>query len=696
MRHALPAVLPLLSLLVLLAAPARADFSFVHITDTHFTEADGPGSNAAKNAALYREISGLEPKPAFVVHTGDVCEIGTDAEYAVYRKVGKELTLPARVAPGNHDVRWNPRGKEGYEKGAESPRYQSWDAENVHFVLLDSTVLLQHWGHFDAAQLEWLAADLKKVGTERPVVIGFHHWIGREGNQVDNEARLLQILAPYNVRLFLIGHGHSDIQWNVNGTPAIMAKGLYQGSYHLVKVTGDALTVYRRTGESGKPDALVLTEPLARRPRPRAAVNLQARTGFASAGVGTVTFERGDFPPDSRLTYRFDDGKDIEMSRIEYGWQAGMTLLDLRAGFHLMTVTATMSDGRTYRTPVDFSVEAGPEFRPLWQTPVGGEVQGKLATARGVVFVPTMAGELVALDGKTGKVKWRHKTGGAVFSAPFVDDKTVYFGSADHYVYALDAASGKRRWRTETGGAVFAGASRAGNVVCIASTDQKIYGLDAATGKILWTSRGLNMYQSQSATDGERFFVGGWDNQFRCLDARTGAELWRQPFGKHRESGKYLFYFAPAIGSPTVGGNAVFITSNDGMLHALDPATGNLLWEVDGPSLGYSGPFYANGRIYNASLTDTGRVFCFDAKDGKKAWETPTGSVIYDSSCVLAGGKVFVGCVNSLFSCLDAGAGKLLWQYRLPPGHLLASPAADADRVYIGSLSGDVFAFPVK
>ena len=28
---------------------------------------------------------------------------------------------------GNHDVRWNPRGKEGYVKGTGQPLYQSWD-----------------------------------------------------------------------------------------------------------------------------------------------------------------------------------------------------------------------------------------------------------------------------------------------------------------------------------------------------------------------------------------------------------------------------------------------------------------------------------------------------------------------------------------------------------------------------------------
>ncbi len=68
--------------------------------------------------------------------------------------------------------------RQGDTRGTGRPLYESWDHENVHFVTLDSTVLLEHWGHFSQESLNWLAADLKKVGPDRPVVIGFHHWIG--------------------------------------------------------------------------------------------------------------------------------------------------------------------------------------------------------------------------------------------------------------------------------------------------------------------------------------------------------------------------------------------------------------------------------------------------------------------------------------------------------------------------------------
>jgi outer membrane protein assembly factor BamB len=325
---------------------------------------------------------------------------------------------------------------------------------------------------------------------------------------------------------------------------------------------------------------------------------------------------------------------------------------------------------------------------------VGGEVQGKLVRAGATLYVPSMGGDLVALDPASGKQRWRVRTGGAVFSTPMIADGRVVFGSADHHVYAVDATTGHTCWKASTGGAVFAGAAQAGGIVCVASTDRTIYGLAASTGEVRWKAHGEGMFQSQVATDGARFFVGCWDNAFRALDVETGRELWKQKFGRS-------FYYAPAIGAPTTGAGRVFVTSNDGYLHAMKADTGDVVWEVAGPSLGYSGPLFHAGRLYNASLTERGRVFGFDARSGAKLWETPTGSVIYDSSCAWAddadrsNGLVFVGSVDGTFSALRAGDGALRWQYRLGPGHVFSSPATDARRVYIGSLSGEVTALPV-
>jgi outer membrane protein assembly factor BamB len=693
----------LIIVISVLALGARGDFTFVHITDSHVSANEGEGGNAEKVDAAFREISNLSPRPAFVAHTGDVCESATPHEYEIWRRVLKDLAIPIHIAPGNHDVRWNPLGKEGYRLGTGQPLYQSWDYENVHFVLLDPTVLLQHWGHFSKAELDWLKADLEKTGTERPVVIGFHHWVGRETVQVDNEEELLALVAPYNVRLWLQGHGHADLEWNINGAPAVMAKGLYQGSYHLIEVTKDQMKVRRRTLGRPSGDEIIrdksvpetshvvwkdlFTIPLARPAK-------VAWRAWSKEEAGVVTINATVQTPGVKVVeYQLNGSKPSAMTKGEEGtWTATIPTTELTPGEQQVTVRMTLENGASYQQPASVSVAGA--VAPAWTANVGGAVQSHLVRDGDALYVTTMGNDLVVLDAATGKERWRFAAGDSIFSTPVVAGGTVYFGSADHLVYAVDTQTHQVKWKSKTGGAVFAGPAVAKGVVCVGSVDQSIYGFDAATGEVRWTVKGQGMYQSNTATDGERFFVGGWDNGMRAIDAATGKLAWEARVG-HDKNGRIQFYYAPAISSPAVGGGKVFVTSNDGILHAFDARSGKIAWEFDGKKVGYSSPLFHGGRVYCA-IGDQGAVFCWNAADGKLMWQSKAEGVIYDSSFAFAGGRVFIGSVDGTLNAFDAGTGKLEWLYRLGMGHVFASPAADGGRVYIGSLSGRVTALAVR
>jgi outer membrane protein assembly factor BamB len=699
-----------LALSAAFASVARGDFRFVHTSDPHVNTKEGPGTNAGNDAERYKEISALDPKPAFIVQTGDIVEVGTVEEYDVYRRTYAHLAVPRYDAPGNHDVRWNPIGKEGYVKGVGQPLHQSWDHENVHFVTLDSTVLLQHWGHISQDQLDWLKADLEKVGPAKPVVIGFHHWIGRDPIQVDNQQKLMDVVAPYNVVLWLQGHGHSDIQWSINGVPAIMQKGLYQGSYTVVDVTADEMKLRRRAigpqkknnselvrdkAVPSEPDVTwtdVMTISLKKQTPPTWEAQVENKGG----GVSIVA-KRGDLPDDAKLAYRFNSGKATPMTAKGDEWVATQPTSELIAGEHVVTVEATLPDGRAYQKPTSLLLELPGAPKALWSGNLKGAVQSRLVRAGENLFVTTMGGDLVGLDPNTGDEKWRVKTAEPVFSTPHVDNGVVYFGSSDHHVYAVDAKSGDVKWKRKTGGGVFAGPAVAKGIVVIPSVDKKIYGLDAATGDVRWTLPVAGMVQSKCATDGERVFIGDWNNTLRAIDPAKGEELWAVKMGRTAK-GVIATPYSPAISSPTVGDGKVYVTTNDGVIHALDVRTGHMVWEwweKDKNKLGYSGPLFQDGKIYVA-IGDEGRTFCLDAKKGELLWQCDTGSVIYDSSFAFAGGNVFVGNVSGQFNAINAKSGKIVWKYRLAPGHLLASPATDDRNVYIATMSGQIVALPAN
>ena len=604
------------------------------------------------------------------------------------------------AAPGNHDVRWNPRGKEGFVKGAHSPLYQSWDYQNVHFVTLDATVLLEHWGHISRQQLDWLGKDLEKVGTDTPVIIGFHHWIGRETVQVDNEQTLLDLVKPYNVVLWLQGHGHADIDWSVNGVPATMVAGLYQGSYDIIEVGSDELKITKRKlpppkkkGELLQDDGLVpekvepmvqplMTVPLHKRPAPQwsARATLEGDHVEISAAA----------PPEATLEFRIDTEKMQPLAGV-----AKVPTTQFVAGEHVITVQAAFPEKHAFQQPIPVKIPGA--VAPAWQANVGGEVQSRLVRSEDLLYVSSMANAFVGLKAADGNEKFRVNVNGPVFSAACVDAGRAYFGCADHNVYCVDARSGEPKWQAPTGGAVLAGPAVAQGIVCVGSTDTKIYGLDPATGAVMWTVQGGNMFQSQAATDGARFFVGGWDNHFRCIDAKEGQVVWDIELGR-KTAAKNFSPYAPAITAPAVGDGKVFVSTNDGILHALQIDDGKEVWHIDWKKMGYSSPLFHEGRVYGA-LSDEGKVFCVDADTGQFNWQAETGSVIYDSSFCFGGdpqaGNVFIACVNGTLSAINADTGKIDYQYRLGPGHLLGSPAADEQKVYMGSMSGKVVALPV-
>jgi outer membrane protein assembly factor BamB len=694
--------------LICCGSVARGEFTFVHVSDIHI----GAQNNHETDAALLKEIAELNPKPAFIVNTGDVCENGTDEQYTLYQETMKNLgDVRAFVAPGNHDVRWNPRGKEGYTRGTSGPLYQSWDHENVHFVTLDSTVLLEHGGHISQEQLDWLKKDLEKVGTERPVVIGFHHPIGGGYTMVDNQQALIDLVAPYNVVLWLQGHGHGDVEWSVNGAAATMVKGLYQGSYDIITVTETEMKIVKRyqpeikrelTSKEGEQPtsapapqrANLMTIPLKKPKAPKwTTEHYPAETALM------IVAHKGELPADVKMEYRVDAEKNKELPSgggDKDTWFTKLSYKDLTPGVHVVTVQATLPDKRAFQQPI--TIEVPGKVKPVWEVNVGGAIQSRLVRWENLLLVTTMGNDLVALDAASGQEKYRVRSGGPIFGQPFVYGETCYFGSADHNVYAVNARTGELKWKQPTGGAVLAGCNFAMGKICVGSVDTKIYGLDAGSGSVMWTVQGQNMYQTQTGSDGERFFVGSWDNHFRCIDAKEGQMVWDKVLGRPTKAKNFSPY-APAITSPAVGDGKVFISTNDGILHGIDINSGDEAWRIDWKKMGYSSPHFRDGKVYGA-LSDEGKTFRAEAATGKIEWTCETGSVIYDSSFCTGGPgmgvNAFIGNVNGTLNAINMQSGKLDYQYSLGPGHLLASPAADEEKVYIGNMSGKVVALPVE
>ncbi|HWR98002.1 MAG TPA: PQQ-binding-like beta-propeller repeat protein [Candidatus Methanoperedens sp.] len=75
----------------------------------------------------------------------------------------------------------------------------------------------------------------------------------------------------------------------------------------------------------------------------------------------------------------------------------------------------------------------------------------------GVVYAGGHDGWIYAIDARSGKKLWEHKTGGHVMTTPQYREGRVFAGSMDGYLRALDARDGSLVWQVQFGARMWNG-----------------------------------------------------------------------------------------------------------------------------------------------------------------------------------------------------------------------------------------------
>ena len=187
------------------------------------------------------------------------------------------------------------------------------------------------------------------------------------------------------------------------------------------------------------------------------------------------------------------------------------------------------------------------------------------------------------------------------------------------------------------------------------------------TGLTDWPTYGLNVERT------------------RYLDAGSV----KPPFAIHwRFNAGHLLEY-----SPVVVGDQIFGIDNNGEAFALRIDTGKARWKRQVAHLNASAPTYSDGNLYISNL-DPGQVIDLAATDGHRVWRHPLPGRS-ESSPLVVGNKVIVGCECNTVFALDKRTGKTIWE-RHVNGAVKASPAYSNGIVYVGDYSGEMTAIHVK
>ena len=115
-------------------------------------------------------------------------------------------------------------------------------------------------------ELSWLAADLAATGENTPIVLLMHELLP----DIENRAELLAITSKYNVKAFVAGHFHVNMDYEYSGVRCIVTGSLASGwwwrdqwatprGYGLFHVDGENLE--RFYAKCGDPNAVEIQEP---------------------------------------------------------------------------------------------------------------------------------------------------------------------------------------------------------------------------------------------------------------------------------------------------------------------------------------------------------------------------------------------------------------------------------------------------
>lgn len=257
----------------------------------------------------------------------------------------------------------------------------------------------------------------------------------------------------------------------------------------------------------------------------------------------------------------------------------------------------------------------------------------------------------------------RHQFNCYASSTPALDGDSVYLMWAAPErlsLVKLDQQTGEERWRRDLGPFVAEHAIGASPIVfedsVIVPNEQdgasSIIALDRATGETRWLAKRRTektayatpcLYQPE---DGQvQLLVNSWAHGFSALDPRTGEALWELPILKYR-----------VVNSPAVAGGLVFASCGTGGI-------GRQMFAV---------------RPGNPRKGTPPEV----------AYEL-TGSLPYVVTPVGFGDLLFSWYDKGIVTCLEASTGKIVWKERIG-GEYFASPVCVGERLYGISRDGQV------
>ena len=576
-------------LLPFMVQAQQAVFRFAQLTDIHLSP-----NNPNPTEDLLRSIAQINATDSidFVLVTGDIAEEGDRTTMEKVKSCLDLLKVKYYVVLGNHETKWSDSGCTAFGEIFGGERFE-FEHKGFLFLGFNSGPLMRMaYGHVVPQDIRWMTETMDRynAGNSRPdkPVILVTHYPMTEGD-VDNWYEVTDAVRPYNIRLFIGGHYHRDRDLRYDGIPGILMRSNLRDKdekpgYGIYEITEDSILVYtQRIGEPKRQwAAFSLTDSYYDRngkaeKYPDFSVNKEyaqvqeqwiVQTGagiYCSPAVEKDKVFVGDDL--GRLTaYALKNGKKL------WSFQSGKRIVG----------TPAVSEGIVVFGSADCKIYGldAQNGNLLWTVEAAEPVLGAVTIENGIAYIGASDHTFRAVNIRTGEVKWAFAgVRGYIETKPLVTDNKVIFGAWDNTLYALNKADGKELWKW-TGGLTrmhFSPAAvwpvAADGKVFITDPQRAMTAIDIETGNTVWrTFQSMVRETIGLSEDKERIYSKTMNDSIVCYSTKGDQphKLWASNVG-------FGYEHAPSMQVEKNG--IVFGSTKEGLIFALEAATGKVLWK---------------------------------------------------------------------------------------------------------------------
>lgn len=350
-----------------------------------------------------------------------------------------------------------------------------------------------------------------------------------------------------------------------------------------------------------------------------------------------------------------------------------------------------------FRDPCPVSVP-----KTVWKTSLGGDGKSSPVVLGGKLFIGAADGAY-CLDAASGKQIWKLEIKGGVESSACVANDSVFFSTVAGELLCLDIKDGKVKWKYQGKAKEPVRSSPAaayGAVFC--ALGDEIVALDMMKGKKIYGIKKNVPAEFCSLVLAQDAFYGcgvlNWGYLF-SYDYETSEVKWKSN-GPYVQGAGVYFYKSPCLDEE---GNIYLNTTRGARKYSPtikgDAARGQhvRLWYAflldkdvdDNELIPHASPSVWDGKVYCGRKD--GKFFALDCKDGKVLWKKVfPGEIQSDPSISAKSGILVFGCYDGNLYALDASTGDEKWKLQIG-GQVFASPWIGDGAIFAVSGDGTVF-----